>query len=548
MNRRRRQWLMPVALCTLAAAALGSCKDPMPIDVVPVAPDELEDCAASADWLPSTSPVRLYKPEPHPETECPFYRGVWNNFLIALQPDAQGNPALLAYPTIDSVFQRVNHPHGPNFSYLGDVKQAGFRQIVIDQNGNTLYYGIHMNQAFADFIHANRLETAKAIQNVHTDNPNLYFPAGLVEFKSAWQVVDMAHPPADLDTFIVINTTVPTLTQDPQTHAIIEDRETPRPVTVRLLAIHVVYTYPGHPELIWGSMEHTNVDVSKGESDTKAADGHRDVAPVIGQGSPEVLNPTLDDPDNAHDATVVDANDFILYKGGTKAQDGDAGAATDQTNLVLDAPTQSFPGQGTSIYRMFPASKSNDTAPDDAITSLNHNVEALFAQTTLPANDKRGHYRLVGAQWMDKPAYFRNDFVIQNDDSSPFVTGPYTDQEGVFHRAPLSSTAFADAIKADGSDSEFSILAGEDRMSSTAMESFTQGASSFFNCFTCHNTQAVTANGVSFNRNKGPGAVKLLEPGLLNVSHLLSQFVLEECNDAANLRLNPDGSQTAVCP
>ena len=59
---------------------------------------------------------------------------------------------------------------------------------------------------------------------------------------------------------------------------------------------------------------------------------------------------------------------------------------------------------------MFPASKSNTTDPDDAITSLNHNVEAVFIEATtqvaLPSYDKRGHYRLVGAQWMDKPGFF----------------------------------------------------------------------------------------------------------------------------------------------
>jgi hypothetical protein len=35
---------------------------------------------------------------------------------------------------------------------------------------------------------------------------------------------------------------------------------------------------------------------------------------------------------------------------------------------------------------------------------------------------------------------------------------------------------------------------------------------------------------------------------LLNVSHLPSQFVIDECNDTVTLRLNPDGSQIAVCP
>ena len=35
------------------------------------------------------------------------------------------------------------------------MRQAGRRQILIDQNGHTLYYGIHLNQAFVSFLKAN---------------------------------------------------------------------------------------------------------------------------------------------------------------------------------------------------------------------------------------------------------------------------------------------------------------------------------------------------------------------------------------------------------
>src|SRR6185503_20257549 len=168
------------------------------------------------------------------------------------------------------------------------------------------------------------------------------------------------------------------------------------------------------------------------------------------------------------------------------------------------------------VYRMFPASKSNTTHPDDAITSLNFNVETLFARKSaaLAPSDKRGHYRLVGAVWMDKPRFFTLDAALQNDQTSPLL------------QAAGGLAALEEAIKNDGSDSDFSILAGEDRLSSTAMESFTQAPVSFPNCFSCHNTQAVTAKGVPANRDSE--GVVLLSPKLLNISHVLSQFVLEE--------------------
>ena len=58
------------------------------------------------------------------------------------------------------------------------------------------------------------------------------------------------------------------------------------------------------------------------------------------------------------------------------------------------------------------------------------------------------------------------------------------------------------------------------------MESFTQGPGSFSNCFACHNTQAVRARGIPYA--KDTTSPMLLGPKLLNVSHILSQFVLED--------------------
>src|SRR5262245_17435699 len=141
------------ARAILLTTLLFSCADPFGFDPSKVEPEEEEICEASPGWLEDpngTPPLDMFNPLPHPATECPFYRGAWQAFLFALQPDANGTPALRSYPTIDTVFTpRV--PHGPNRAYLGDIKQAGGRQILIDQNGNSLYYGIHVNQAYADF-------------------------------------------------------------------------------------------------------------------------------------------------------------------------------------------------------------------------------------------------------------------------------------------------------------------------------------------------------------------------------------------------------------
>jgi hypothetical protein len=579
----------------LGLLALASCSDPSKPDTTahPPAPtinEGIEDCAASADWLPTTPELTatssatnsFERPAPHPATECPFYRGAWQTFLVAGQPDSTGEPAIKSLPVLDDVFDRYTPikanlaaPGAPRGNskraWLGDIKQAGGREILLDQNGHTLYYGIHVNQAFADFVQANNLTTAYAVQNA---DPNIFFSAGIAEFKTAWQEVDTQDPnnpdenSPELKDYIWTTAWVPTLSQDAATGTVEEDRDKPRLITARLLAIHAVFTIPGHPEFVWGSFEHTDADIFNGDTDTKAADGHRNVAPLVAEDpvTHEVFNPSFDDLSNKNNGIIAAAeglhnspDGYLLYKLGTPANKADLSVS--EADLQLDAMSQKFflksdptTPAATSIYRMYPASKSNTVDPDDAISSLNHNVEAIYKMAqqnnTLDPKDRRWHYRLLGAQWMDKPTLFTLNSRLQNDSTSPLVTNPsnfasinQADERDKLLANPATppvgfneaivcrgvSQDGCNALKAiavDGSDSGFSMLAGEDRMSSTAMESFTQAGDTFFNCFQCHNTQSISTKGVPI---QGSGQVKLLDPKLINVSHVFSQIVLEEC-------------------
>lgn len=542
--KTQRHILTGLSACALGLTAFVGCKDPFPIDPTS---HELEDCAASQEWIldssgnyTQTPALEMFKPLPHPETECPFYRGGWQNFLLATQPDSTGKPALVtsAYPTIDNVFT-PKVAHSATRSYLGDIKQAGQREILIDQNGNTLYYSIHVNPAYADFIHQNGLDTSKAIQAYPNDptKKNLFFPAGVAEFKAAWQLVegDAASIADQTKDYISFVTSVPTMhaVMDPKSgqQTIVENRDQPRNnVTVRLLAIHVVFTLPGHPEFIWASFEHTT-----GAPDAASVDLHRNLAPILTAPMTDLNQPVTMD------------NSYLLYKAGTPINKTNSSIA--EPDLTLNESMQKFIDssgnpQQTSIYRVFSGSKSNTSEPDQAITSLNHNMEAVFkaavGNNALPSTDKRQFYRLLGAQWMDKPEFFHNDFPIQNDKTNPYAQEPNSDADVAAGGVGVGISKFTDAIKVDGSDSPYSILAGEDRMSSTAMESFTQPSGNFNNCFTCHNTQSINANGVPTVRQAG--SVKLLDPGLLNVSHVISQFVLEDCGS------NLDSTGTsAIC-
>ncbi|MGO8996400.1 MAG: hypothetical protein ACLQVI_24055 [Polyangiaceae bacterium] len=598
-------YALTASACAYLAIA-ASCTDPTSFRPAVAGADAgapitaAEDCPASAEWFPAnggaTPPVRMFVPTPHPDTECPFYRGAYQNFLIATQPQPGGDPAIVSYPTIDDAF--VGAPHGvrntAQRAWLGAVRQAGERQVLIDQDHHTLYYGIHMNQAFVDFIRANNLQTVNGILQV---DPYLSFPPGLVEFKTAWKDIDPGdfpggvvpppggYPgdPGDYSNYITTHAWVPTLSQDPSTGTIVEDPNNPRLIKVALVAIHSVYTLPGHPEFVWGSVQHVNVHAI--DPTATAVQG----APMSGAPDDQPNTPALPvitqpdgapgDPDNLDVTTVLSQSKFLLYAAGTP--ENAANQAYTNQELKLDPTTQSFPGQQTSIYRMFPGSKSQQLGPDTAIISLNQNLASIAAQQAANgAIDVRLNYRIVAAVWMDKPALFGlgangAGISIQNDDGtnplfvdavadggvhpelnegtscgtpigpnggSGDVPGATNTVPGCVTRADLLAsagpgTSAAQAITndflANGTDSPFSILGGEDRLSSTSMESFTQAPNSFPNCFSCHNTQPITTNGTPSYRDPTT-QVLLPRPALINVSHIFSEFILRECGGPAD--------------
>ncbi len=569
--------VLVAGLAVAGIAPLASCKDPTYFSAAPLlapqtgsanAPTAFEDCPVSAEWFPVTPPVPMYAPSPHPDTECPFYRGAYQNFLLATQPDPQGRPALVHYATLDDAFVSAT-PHATRNTagraWLGTVLQAGYRNVLIDQDGHTLYYGIHMNQAFVDFIRANGLQTVSGILNV---DPMLAFPPGLVELKTAWKDIDPGdfpggkvpppggYPgdPGDYSNYITTTAWVPHLSKDPQSGAVVEDPDHPRLIKVALVAIHAVFTLPGHPELVWGSIQHVNL-------------GATDPTASAAQGT-TVLGAPDDQPDPA---ALPSSTGFLLYKAGTP--EDQANQAYSNQALSFDEASQSFPGQQTSIYRVFPGSKSQQVGPDAAVISLDANLTNLAQQQQQHgALDVRLNYHLVSAIWMDKPVLFGlgptgQGMSLQNDDgSNPLVVdavsghgidpqisegttcgtplgpgGGSGDIAGAANTVPgcrtradvLASGAAAQQtilqdLLTNGTDSPFSILGGEDRLSSAAMESFTQAPVSFPNCFSCHNTEPVTANGVPASRD-AQSAVILQKPALINVSHIFSEFVTREC-------------------
>ena len=332
------------------------------------------DCQGDNNWLPTTPSPTFERPLPHPAPDCGFYRPAWQNFLDVTQVK-NGKPAFLSFSTIPDVFPETSGVHaksifaakqsgllslapralkgsndpttdatakpGPNTAATinAGVRQAGFAGLLIDQNGRPIFYAIHMNDAFAAFIRDNHLTTKPAVQNA---DPDLVFTKGSVELKSAWQVIPKG---SDRPNYITTQAGVPVLKRNGDTLEI-DLTKPPTEQTVALLAIHVVFVLEGHPEFVWATFEHVD------------ANGMRDVAPAA------AAQPSDDNGLPGGADGPVSGTDFTLYKAGTLASTANQIIPDAAMASGFDEGSESFVGGGkplqTSIYRIFPASKTAD--------------------------------------------------------------------------------------------------------------------------------------------------------------------------------------------
>ena len=405
--------------------ALAACEAP-PLD-------------GPAAWLPVTPFPELGEPAPHPASDCPFYEAAWQTFLHVAQPDAAGDPAFLGYPRIETLFEPVGPAPDPAADPFGadlasGVQQAGMGGVLIDRNGAPVYYAMHFNDRFADFVAQNGLRTREGILAA---DPDLSFDApGIVELKSGWRVLDAAD---DRSAFFWKEVDVPMLRATESGIEIDPSGATHR-VTVGLVALHVVFTMVGHPEFVWATFEHVDR--------AKQPDG----------GPTATHNPE----DTPEDFVAHPDRSFPFYRAGSEARHSNLNGLSDPAEMAraFDERTQTFTANGglrTPVFREYPASKVSTTEVDEAILELNASLWGQFAAIDPEGRDPRGHYALVGATWLDRPD---RDFAV----GRYFINGP-------------------------DETSDTGPVAGEDALSNLMMESFTQTV--FPNCLSCHDTREV---------------------------------------------------------
>jgi hypothetical protein len=504
----------PVMPPPVVPPPVGAVPPPVPnapfpkCDQIPPAPGEGGEeneppCPENAgfelrNWFPVTPEVTSCFPLAHPATECPFYQFSFQHFLVATQPKPDGAPDFLTWPSIENTFGAGAGkplPPGPPILNSG-VTQAGQRQILVDVNRNPIYYGIHFNKKFVEFVNYYQLNTVDGIKQA---NPELQFPADVVELKSAWQII----PPGTQGDNRMIQAEVRIPTLRIVNGALSEDYATLKTVRAQMIALHVVATIPGHPEFLWSTFE--PVDFQNGGTSLVAPTAAAPLPPRMALNFTQNIDPAS-----------LGARNFALFGRMEPLTGRQLPVGVLDANLAMNPfneMTQQFT-RPTPVHRVYRASFSHTVDIDDLVIQLNEAVRARFVSNAVPPAlqpnrqiDRRGNYILIGAIWQDDPQDLQNrgakfkfaaNKVLVNDPNDP-------------------------GIIAEGPEYKDSITAGEDRLSSTAIESFTQNDLSFSNCFTCHNTQAATAKGVPVQMDQGSPI--LVEPKQINVSHVFNEVV-----------------------
>jgi hypothetical protein len=425
-----------------------------------------EECDADAAWFSGKPVAKPVNTEPTRGDDCQFYQRAMQHFLYAVQGNAD-SPRFLSYQSYADLFGAdlkaglVSGARDPNGNQklmvlaprlekaaqtaeAGDIFQAGSNAVLLDEAGHPIFYNIFVDPDFAKVIKDNGYNDPIRLPATARETE---LPPGMIEFKAAWQIVDEAHLPTDR---IVVRAQVPWLKTEPspldptKMVLVIDKAHGLRPVTVALIGLHVVFTTVNHPEMIWATFEYSRNAPSTRGNPTDAG----------------TKCPNSGDPADA--AVADDGKGYLLYTTG----DPPSGINKKPRDIrVVDDLTQTFAPSG-SIARVYPFSACS-TDPAKPVTEIDGAIAALnesFAKQNKSA--RLAKYTLVGAVWLDDPkTVFRSD------------------------------ATFTDAM-----------LGGEDRLSSVAMESYTQ--TSFNNCFACHNTV-----------EKGK-----LGPMRISVSHLFRRF------------------------
>jgi len=336
----------------------------------PATPVDLA-CIAPSNWFPKTpQPMNFVA-----NTDCEFQQWSWQEFLWLTQFTDQ-SPTVRNFETLASpsdLFVASPQPYpgrvgqsirmAPRFlkpqpETMTATAQAGTADVLVDQNGNLVYYTAMVNEMYYNFITSHHLNL---MPNVVRADPNLNFPThgvGALELKASWRIVSKGgktyiNNPQD---FI----TIPAKIEDWEFDSVKKvwvDNKRLIDATMAMVGMHVVGTVPNHPEFIWATFEHID-----NAPTCAATTGNK-----VGKTNPATGNPWSFYPGDLDCGSGVPCN-----QGTTITKDKDI-----KTSVCLLVPE----GGGT------PASQK-------IVQSINASVLA-----NLTPHDVRRNYYLGGSVW-----------------------------------------------------------------------------------------------------------------------------------------------------
>ena len=308
--------------------------------------------------------------------DCAFHQWSWEAFVWATAIGSDGRARFTTLHNVDELGKQTPASEGPKPLGLkprdlkpkgaaanrsgDDPAQAG-GGVLVDSNGQIVWYSTHMNDAYFKFVQQN------GGANYGNASDTLQFPVGAAVFKASWKVVPDGTTPTG---FYTEKSSVPLLVNKPGGGIMVDPSGKTRPVTVALVGLHVVGVTDNHPEFLWGTFEQIQ--------------NAPDLPPGVQPNSP----------------TPVSKQNFTFYKANTPAN---ACNASSPAPSVTNAAKQTV-GPVTNVFRQFATGNAapNRTADINAINSAAQS-EMKNMGTFKPPQPKEtvwANYKLIGTLWL----------------------------------------------------------------------------------------------------------------------------------------------------
>jgi hypothetical protein len=357
----------------------GNVRSQSPIST----PAPKQPCPLGFGWAEGLVSYTAYPAPPFPTEDtaslsapdCAFHQWSWEAFVWATAIGPDGRARFTTLHNGDELGKKpAAAAKGPKPLGLKprDLKPAGAREsqddpsqagggLLVDQNGQIVWYSTHMNDAYFTFLQQ------YGGSNYSQAPVSLTFPVGAAVFKASWQVVPAGTTPT---TFYTETAQVPLLVNNPKGGIMVDPSGKTRSVTVALVGLHVVGVTANHPEFLWGTFEQI-------------------------QNAPD-LPPNV--PYNS--GNPVSSQGFRFYAANTPAN----ACNVKSTALKVTDPVKQTVAPVTNVFRQF-ATGGADPARSTDISAVNAGGQGEMANMgklnpPQPKETVWANYKLIGTLWI----------------------------------------------------------------------------------------------------------------------------------------------------